>query len=90
MVKENTTNSGRMAASMAARAFLDRFEEAVMSSLDDSNDTNSIAIKAPPTPPMMVPVKATALELVDERVVAAAIDISKIIKSLVHVRPISV
>lgn len=90
MVREKTTNNGRMAASMAASAFFDRFEEAVISSLDDSSETNRMAIKAPPTPPMIVPVKATALELVDDRVVAAAIDISKNIKLPKATRTMSV
>jgi hypothetical protein len=90
MVKEKTTNSGRIAASMAASAFLDLFEEAVINSLDESRETNRMAIKAPPTPPMMVPVNATALELVEVRVVAAAIDISKNIKSLSVVSRIAV
>jgi hypothetical protein len=78
MVREKTTNRGMMAASMAASTFLDLFEEAVISSLEESSDTRRMAIKAPPTPPMMVPVIATALELVDVReLVAADIDNSR-------------
>jgi hypothetical protein len=62
IVREKTTRSGMMTASIIARTFLDLLEEAVMSSLDDSNIIKRIAMSAPPTPMPIAVVNETADE----------------------------
>lgn len=64
----NTRRSGTTTESNVAKIFFDLSEDAVMSSLDESNMTRRMAINAPPTPPLMTVVIETALD--------AALDVS--------------
>lgn len=65
MVNAKTTNKGMITASSMAMALRDLLEEAVMSSLDDSSMTRSIAMRAPPMPMPIAVVKLTAVDELD-------------------------
>jgi len=60
-VAANTIRSGITTASMVAKIFFERNEDALMSSLDESRVTSRIAISAPPTPPLRTAVIDIAL-----------------------------
>jgi hypothetical protein len=49
-----------------AKIFFDLNDDAVMSSLDDRSMTRRMAIKAPPTPPLITVVIDTALDAADD------------------------
>jgi len=74
-VAAKTRSSGTTTESNVAKIFLDLREDAVMSSLDDRSITRRMAIKAPPTPPLITVVIDTAL--------VAAVVVAAIIK-LMH------
>lgn len=61
-VATNTNRSGTTTASKVVNIFFDLNEDAVMSSLDERSMTRRMAIKAPPTPPLITAVIETALE----------------------------
>jgi hypothetical protein len=61
-VAENTIRSGMTTASIVASILFDLIEDALMSSLDDSNVTRRMAINAPPTPPLRTAVIDIALD----------------------------
>ena len=69
----NTRRSGTTTASKVANIFFDLKDEAVMSSLDERSMTKRMAIKAPPTPPLMTAVIDTALDAALEASDEAAI-----------------
>ena len=69
----NTSKSGTTTASNVAMTLFDLSEDAEMSSLDDRSETRSMAINAPPTPPLMTAVIETALDAALDVNVDAAI-----------------
>ena len=72
-VAANTIRSGMTTASIVAIIRFVLNEEALISSLDDSRETRSMAINAPPTPPLRTAVIDTALEAALDVKVDAAI-----------------
>lgn len=61
-VRANTTIKGTITESSDERIFLDVFEEAVISSLDERSMMRRMAIRAPPIPTLRAVVMDIALE----------------------------
>ena len=80
----NTIRSGMTTASIVAIILFVLNEDALMSSLDDSRVTRSMAISAPPTPPLRTAVIDTALDVaLDVNVDAAITKLIIIMRQLV-------
>ncbi|HEY3420766.1 MAG TPA: hypothetical protein VGK23_09455 [Methanomassiliicoccales archaeon] len=75
-VAANTSRSGMTTASIVANILFDLIEDALMSSRDDNRLTRRIAINAPPTPPLRIPVMVIALDAV---LTAAVVAMTKLI-----------